>query len=127
MARLLACTVVVLLASSASAFGKVLIFSEHPDGFFAKPERLGYTSGEVTSQGFTVSLKDMHWGDWGSRRARGQGRGKVCAPMSPCPVGPLTAIAKGRFSSKGGRFYKTLVVKQGDTKVKLCVNPEVCA
>ena len=126
MARLIACTVVAVLALSASAFGKVLIFSEHPDGFFAHPDRLGYVSGTFSPDGYTVSLREMQWRDWGSRRSRGRGRGTLCAPISPCPIGPVTAIAKHRFNSKGGRYYKTLVVKQGETRARFCVSPEVC-
>ena len=117
---------VALCVFPASASGKVLIFSEHPEGFFAHPDRLGYVSGEFSPE-YTVSLRHMEWRDWGSRRSRGRGRGKLCAPMSPCSVGRVTAIAKGRFSSEsGGRYYKTLVVKQGNVKTKLCVNGEVC-
>ena len=127
MARLAACTVAALLALSGSAFGKVLIFSEHPQGFFEEPGRLGYVTGSFSPDGYTVTLRHMHWRDWGSDRSRGRGRGKVCAPMSPCPVGRVTAIAKDRFvSESGGRYYKALVVKQGDVKTKLCVNAEVC-
>ena len=119
--------VLAMLAAPASASSNVLIYSEHPDGFSAKPKRLGYVSATYTPEGATVSLRHMHWHHWGSQRSRGRGRGKICAPMSSCPVGRVTAIAKGRFTSEGGRYYKTLVVKQGDTKTKLCVNPEVCA
>jgi hypothetical protein len=119
MKRLLGITLALVLASTAVAAAKTVIYSgAHGGDFPSKPEKLKYSAAETDSQQ-SVTLRDLDWKHWGSDKATSPTTAKICSDAGGCfTTSDASVKAKKREELDTIGYYRKLVVYFGQNAIK---------